>query len=379
MAGSLSAEDVQRLMKDPSVDNRAEAASKVAGQFEAGTLSEGERALAQDIFRIMVKDVEERVRAALSDKLKNASNIPKDVALSLAEDVSDAVALPIIQFSEALSDEELISIIRTQSVDRQVAVASRSNVSEAVADTLVEEGDKQAVVVLVSNDSVDLTENTLNKVVDNYGDDAEVQSPLVHRSQLPINIAERLVTQLSDDLKAHLVAHHELGDETATDLILQARERATISLVSAGADEEDVNALVAQLHENGRLTPSIILRSLSVGDLAFFEASMSVMAKVPLQNTRILIHDEGELGFKSLYGKAGMPGPLFGAFKTAVELVRSAEGERYDDDPDGQMRRMLEHILTVHEDMVDEYGGENVEYLLTKFNSLASDASSPAG
>ena len=374
MAGSLSAEDVKRLMEDPSVENRAEAAGKVASRFGDGKLSDNERALAQDIFRIMVRDVEERVRVALAENLKSTPNIPKDVAVSLAEDVSDAVALPIIQFSEALSDDELIAIIRTQSVDRQVAVASRTDVSEAVADTLVEEGDKKAVVTLVSNDEADLSENTLGKVVDRYGDDVEIQSPLVHRSQLPINIAERLVTKLSEDLQQHLVTHHELGTETATDLILQARERATISLVSAGADEQDVETLVRQLFVNKRLTPSIILRSLSVGDLAFFETSLAVMAGVPLNNARILIHDEGELGFKSLYGKAELPKQLFGAFQTAVELVRDAEGERYDGNPDEQMRRMLEHILTVHEDIVGEYGGENVEYLLSKFNGLASES-----
>lgn len=375
MPGTLSASDVKRLMEDPSVDNRAETAAKVASQFETGELSDREREIAYQIFQLMVQDVEERVRAALSSNLKNAPNLPKDLAVTMAKDVSDTVALPIIQFSDALDDSDLIEIIRTQSVDRQVAVASRANVSENVADTLVDEGDKKAVVALVSNEKAKLSEGTLGKVVNAYGDDADIQDPLVHRPKLPVTIAEKLVARVSDSLREHLVTHHELPEQAATDIILQVRERTTIGLVSDGAEEQDVEKLVSQIHRNGRLTPSIILRALCVGDLPFFETAMAVMSNVPLNNARILIHDEGELGFKSLYRKAGMPDALFPAFRTAVDTALGAEAERSDADIETQMRRMLERVLTVHENVIDEYGIENVDYLLSKFNALAAHQS----
>lgn len=371
MPGTLSASDVKRLMEDPSVETRAETAEKIASQFEAGELSEKERGLAYEIFKVMVQDVEERVRSALSNNLKNAPNLPRDLAVTMAKDVSDSVALPIIQFSEALDDTDLIEIIRTQSVDRQVAVASRSNVSEGVADTLVDEGDRKAVVALVSNKETTLSEKTLDKVVGTYGDDIEVQDPLVHRPKLPVTIAEKLVAHVSDNLREYLVTHHELPEQAATDIILQVRERTTIGLVSNGAEEQDVEKLVAQIHKNGRLTPSIILRALCVGDMSFFEASLAVMSKVPLNNARVLIHDEGELGFKSLFKKAGMPDALFPAFRTALDTALGAEAERSDADIETQMRRMLERVLTVHENVIDEYGIENVDYLLSKFNTLA--------
>lgn len=374
MAKGLSVEDVKRLMEDSSVQARADTAAKVASQFDRKGLSDKEREIAYQIFRVMVKDVEESVRQALAENLKQSPDLPKDVAVSLAKDISDSVALPVIQYSEALDDADLIDIIRTQETSRQVAVASRDSVSENVADTLVEEADKEAVVTLVSNEKVVLTEGTLEKVVSNYGDDADVQGPMIHRPSLPVTVAEKLVARVSDELKKQLVTQHELSDEAATDIILQARERTTINHVAKGAGEEDVERLVAQLHENGRLTASIILRALSTGDLAFFEASLAVMAKVSLKNARILIHDEGELGLKSLYKKAGMPMQLLPAFHTAIKMARNAERERSDADPETQMRTMLEHILTTHEDIVEEYGVENVDYLLRKFNALSHEA-----
>ncbi len=243
-----------------------------------------------------------------------------------------------------------------------------------MANVLVDEGHKTAVVALVSNERTELSEGVLNKVVENYGDDEDVQRPLVQRPTLPVTITEKLVTKLTDELKEYLVANHDLPEAAATDIILQARERATIGLVATYNDETDVEALVRQLQSGGRLTPSIILRALCVGDITFFETALSVMGNVPLQNTRLLIHDEGDLGFKSLYAKAGLEPKLLPAFQTAVKLAKSAEGERNDADPETQMRTMLEHILTAHEDIMGEYGHENVDYLLNKFNQIAEKA-----
>ena len=128
--------------------------------------------------------------------------------------------------------------------------------------------------------------------------------------------------------------------------------------------------LIRQLRINGRLTPSIILRALCLGDMPFFEVSMSELANVPVANARILLHDEGALGFKSLYAKAGMPDVLFQAYRSAVDMNINAEHERTDDDPEIVMRRMLEHILTDHEDLTEEFGVENLDYLLAKFNQI---------
>src|SRR3954454_21847550 len=109
MAGMLTEADVQRLMASPSSDVRAETAEKLALAFDAGTLTDSERQLAEAIFRVMMKDVEVMVREALARNLKETADLPRDVALSLAKDV-ESVALPVLQFSTVLSDTDLIEI-----------------------------------------------------------------------------------------------------------------------------------------------------------------------------------------------------------------------------------------------------------------------------
>ena len=56
MTDELSVSDVARLIDDPSAANRANAAVKVGSRYEDSALSDSERQIAEDIFRVMVKD-----------------------------------------------------------------------------------------------------------------------------------------------------------------------------------------------------------------------------------------------------------------------------------------------------------------------------------
>jgi uncharacterized protein (DUF2336 family) len=126
--------------------------------------------------------------------------------------------------------------------------------------------------------------------------------------------------------------------------------------------------LVRQLKTGGRLTPTLILRSLCMGDMAFFESAMAVMSRTPIINARLLIHDDGTLGLKSLYVRTGMPERLYPAFRVAVDVVRETEGDARDEDRRRYVSRMIERILTQFEDI----GQDNIDYLLNKLTQYAA-------
>src|SRR5262249_18550869 len=154
---------------------------------------------------------------------------------------------------------------------------------------------------------------------------------------------------VADSLREHLVAHHELPESTATDVVLQSRERAIVQLVAKGAEgPQDVEKLVLQMHLNNRLTPSLILRALCLGDITFFEAAMAVTPGIPLVKARLLIHDAGRLGLKSIYEKSGMPLRFLPAVRVAMDVLKETEfGE--DDSREIFRNRVIERILTQYE------------------------------
>lgn len=367
----LTQADIANLLADPTSSARAATAQKVARIFDPASLSETERNLAEDIFRLMLKDAEVRVRRALSENLKENGGVPHDVAVALANDI-DQVALPMVEFSQVLSDDDLMAIVASQSAAKQQAIAGRETVSEAVADALVGTGNETAVSRLVANEGAVISERTFLKVVDDYGDSEGVQSAMVNRSSLPVTVAERLVTLVSDSLRDQLLQRHELPPAMTSDIILQSRERATISL-SSDSGVDDVMSLVRQLHNNGRLTPSIILRALCMGDLTFFDCSMATLAGVTLDNARRLIHDPGPLGLRAIFGKAGLPPAQYMAVRAAIDVSRETEMDGGENDRERYARRMIERIMTQYDDLGVEFEMSDLEYLLTKMDELPSD------
>lgn len=364
MSEHLSKSDVVRLLSDPSPASRVDLAAKVARQFDA-ELTDSERQIAEDIIRVMARDAVTRVRSSLAENLKASRSLPRDVALTLARDVED-VAIPILSVSTVLTDSDLVELIRAGSDGKHEAIAKRPGVTSVVADALIDHGSEGAVAALVANDTAQIGERGLNKVIDRFGTSEKVQDPLVRRQQLPVTVAERLVAVVSERLQDYLVTHHDLPAKAAADLILRSRERATVSLLSDQNDEAELERLVSQLNNAGRLTPSLIVRALCTGDIAFFEAAMSLLARVPLGNTRLLIHDAGRLGLKSLYEKAGMPAALLPACRIAIDVVRETPFDGEDRDRERHRRRVIERILTQYEDLA----AEDLEYLLAKMGDI---------
>jgi uncharacterized protein (DUF2336 family) len=364
----LTAEDVARLLRDPSGAVRADTARKLAMQYETPDLSESERGLAEDIFRLMLRDAEVRVRESLAMNLKGNPQVPHDVALVLVQDV-DSVALPVIESSQVLTAEDLMEIVRGHDQDRQKAVARRDGLQDEVASSLIQEGSAEVAATLAANAGAQMTEKTILSMVDRFGDDPRVQDPLVHRAQLPVTVSERLVHRVSEALKDHLLKNHELPADVAADLVMQSRERAVITL-SSESDEDEVERLVRQMDQHDRLTPSIILRSACMGDMKFFEYALAVRADVPVINTRQLIHDSGPLGLKGIVEKASLPAALYPALRAAVEVAHETDYDCGDNDMERYQRRMLERILTQYGDLGVDFEGNDLEYLLAKMNQM---------
>ncbi len=367
----LSAADVQNLLVNPSADNRATTSGKIAEKFSTGGLTEKERLIAEDIFRTLVKDTEVMVRETLAAHLKSSPDLPRDVALSLANDV-DSVALPMIKFSEVLSDADLVGIVRGQSEVKQVAVAQRPLVSATVADALIDTGNETAVARLVSNEGADLNESALERVIDEYDNSTRVSDSLSRRASLPAAISEQLIEAVSQKLQDYLSEKQELTVDVASSLILQARERATMNLVQFGSSDADLKDLVFQLHGKRRLTPSLLLRAISVGDLSFFERGLACLANVALPNARILIHDDGGLGLQSIYLKTNLPKRWYPVFRAGIDLTSETD---YDGGPNDRARfisKMLERMLTQFEDPASTFAKEDIDFLMDKLEQVAA-------
>lgn len=365
---SLSKEDVKLLLAEPSSENRAAAAEKVAASFSSDGLSAEERKLAEDIFRLLVKDAAIRVRKALSDSLNDNPAIPRDVALALAQDIEE-VAIPMIEKSTVLTDDDLVELVTSSEVSAvHVAIAGREIVSGRVSEAIAEQGSEEAVSTLIENKGADMTEVAFDKVLRKYADHDSIKGSLSLREDLPLGIAERLVSLVSEKVQDHLSEKFNISGFSAEEMMQESRERATVSLLAKGSPTKTVLELVDQIHDKGRLTPTLLIRALCMGDVTFFEAGLAQLVNIPVSNAYKLVRDKSGLGLKRLFEAAAMPADFLPLAQAALEVVDETVVTTGDDRTNFR-NVMIERVLTRVEDNLD---AENLDYLINRMSARAS-------
>ncbi|MBE7218097.1 MAG: DUF2336 domain-containing protein [Caulobacteraceae bacterium] len=360
---AFSDEDIRQLLRGPTDEDRAVVAHRLCRRIDT-SLTDQERAAAAEVLRLMAADAAELVRRALAVTLRRSPHLPRDVALKLSADI-DSIAAPVIAASPAFTDADLCEILRAAGEAKQVAVASRERLTETVTNTLAVHACEPALKLAVANDNAAFTERALRITLDRFAASTELTEGMAARAVLPAAISERLVTMVSEEARRRLVDRHALAPDLAMRIALGAQERATVDLVDQAGRTQDVGAFVEHLHRSGRLTPSLLLRTLAHGHMAFVEHGLARMAELPHHRAWLLVHDAGPLGLKAICQKAGLPPRLHAAFRAGVDTFRSLQFEGVD--AETFQRRMLERFLTQPASPPEE----EVDYLLDRMDQLS--------
>jgi uncharacterized protein (DUF2336 family) len=320
-AVNITPEDIQALIKEPSVAMRGRIADKITTGYNSGLFTDAENNLAVEIFRLLLRDTELRVRKVLADQLKDNLNVPHDVVFALANDVTE-VAVPILQHSFVLTEEDLIAIVQaTRDVPKLQAIAQRESVSKSLTHALIETHVPEVVKTIVGNKSASLAETSLEMLLEDFARDNNVLEELVYRGGLSPAFAERLFSAVSDQMKKSLTRRYRLNLHVVEEATEAARETATLQFLSPWMSQQDIQKLVDSMYKAKRLTHSVVIRSLCIGDLRFFETALAKLVGIPVSNARLLVLDPGPLGFKALYDSAQMPHAFYPAIKVMLRLA----------------------------------------------------------
>jgi uncharacterized protein (DUF2336 family) len=362
---ALTEDDIRTLVKGATPDERAAAADKLCLTIDRTPLSPEDRVLAGDILRVMAADAAEMVRKAMARTLANSPLLPRDVALKLARDV-ESVSLPVLSFSPAFTDEDLVEIVRLGGPVRQVAIARRPTLSPKVTDTIAEVGAERAVAAACANTGAEFSEPGLSRIVERFETSERVLAAVAYRSALPLAVTEKLIHLVGGQVREHLVSRHGVSAEAALQMAMDAGERASVDLVDAAGRAADLKGFVAHLAQTQRLTASLLLRALVNGQMSFFEWGVAELAGVPHHRTWLMIHDAGPLGLRAIYERAGLPARLYPAFRAAVDSFHSVEFDGALDPAEFQ-EKLLQRFLT----QPHPTAREDVDYLLEKMDRLA--------
>ena len=371
MINVLTEDDVRLLLEDKSADSRADITGNIASIYTGKNLTERERQVAEQIFRLLVRDAEVKVRTSLAENLKESNNIPRDIIITMAQDVAE-VSLPILEYSQVLNDDDLLEIINSSKENSKfLAISRRENVSETISGTLVKKGDDNVAKSLLANKSARLSETIFQQIIEQYQENKTVMETIALYPTLPVSVADKLINLVSSNISETLKVKYQLVSQPIQENIQKevekTRESETLGLVRAARSHTDVDKLIGQLQDGDRLTPSMILSALCQGNFDFFESSLAKLSNIPVENARTLIADRGDLGFRALYNKSGLPEAMFPAVKLLLKIVRELDSDGEQVSSSHYSNRVVERILQYSE----ETPVDNLSYIIALIRRVA--------
>ncbi len=270
----------------------------------------------------LAKDEIVRVREIMADALKDVADAPHSVIQQLASDAELAVAGPVLRFSPVLSESDLLSIIGAgASQGKLAAISERHNVSEGVADAIVEQGDEDTVALLLANSTAQIREETLDALTAKSEEIVSWHAPLVSRPALSMRSARMLAGFVAEHLLAKLQAREDLEAATLEAVAEVVAERLAEpegdpDLVDPewAQGDEITDEEMAALKRSGALTENSIVESLEAGRKRYVEAALAMLAEIPRESAAAIVAQRSGKALVALAWKAGMSprtaGPL---------------------------------------------------------------------
>jgi uncharacterized protein (DUF2336 family) len=292
--GVPSVEDLlalEGLARDKTAEGRQNLVTAIGDLFTntSSILSDRERTLMSEILRHLVRGVELSARKMLSERLVDLPNVPHDLLLMLANDEID-VAYPLLVKSGELKDLELIEIIRNRTLEHQLAIAIRHMISEPVSDALVATGNPSVITTLLRNHGADISERTIEYLVEQSERVDSYQYPLLKRRELSAELATRMYAWVSDALRKEITGRFKIDPATLDAALQEVQEDLTEPESEPKSKAEE---LADQLHRQGVITPGLLLNTLREGEVPLFTALLARFTSLKIPFVRRIMFEPG--------------------------------------------------------------------------------------
>ncbi|MCR9218597.1 MAG: DUF2336 domain-containing protein [Alphaproteobacteria bacterium] len=295
MSRQVSYGKLLRLAHQRAIDGKGGLAASIAKMCldQQAELTESELDLTYQILRQLIDKVEVQIRRNIADILAERVDVPQDLLGFLLNDAVH-VAYPIIVRSRQVTEADLLGVVTRGSPGHAVAVASRPELSEAVAARLVDVGEAEVDRTLLRNETARIGRASLETLVERSIEAEDYRDLIVKRRDLPDDLARRMYIWVGDALRQHIAQHFDIDgavlDESVDEAVWRALDDADAtqdrpaSAASGGWSAEEALASARRdLQRMGRL-----LRTLERDGRGVFIAGIAVEAGLPEETTERL-------------------------------------------------------------------------------------------
>ena len=158
---------------------------------DAQAYSDDQVAVFDDVMCRLIDKADRRTLADLSTRLAQVQNAPVRVVATLARNLDIAIAGPLLEKSNVLTDADLIEIADREKKEpgALALIAARVQLSEPVTDVLVRRGNAALARKLIDRVDAPLSESSFARLVTSVENDKDLATAIAKREDLPAELS----------------------------------------------------------------------------------------------------------------------------------------------------------------------------------------------
>ncbi len=276
--------ELEEMVRRRPRRKRIEALQRLTALFVDGAsqYSEAHVALFDDVFGLLIAEIETKARAELARCLAPVENAPANLVRTLARDDDIAVAGPVLKLATRLTEADLIDLATTKSQAHLHAIAARRALGERITDILVRRGDREVARSLADNGTARISEAGFQRLVRRAENDSVLAEKVGLRPDLPAPLFRELVARATAVVHKRLLAAATPQQAAEIHRVLERIARDVEARVGP-RDYRAAQRTVLGLHRAGRMNEATLGGFAHEGKFEETVVALAALSKAPIE------------------------------------------------------------------------------------------------
>jgi len=276
--------ELEEVVQHGSREKRVDTLKRVTALFLDGAsrYKDEHVDLFDDVFGLLIEQIEAQARAELSSHLAPVSNAPAKVLRKLANDDDISVAGPVLKLAPRLAEADLVDVANSKSQAHLHAISGRSTLGEAVTDVLVRRGNREVARRVADNRGAKISEKGFYRLVKRAEEDGILAEKVGLRPDIPAPMFRDLLSKATAVVHRRLIASATPEVRTAICDVLTKVSKEVGARVGP-RDYREAQRLVLALDQANQLNEAALAAFCAEGKFEESVVALAALSKVPIK------------------------------------------------------------------------------------------------
>jgi uncharacterized protein (DUF2336 family) len=289
--------DLELAVQKGSKEDRVDTLRRITDLFLKSNdrLTHDQIDVFDEVIGHLIKRVEARAVAELSERIAPIENAPIGVVQSLAHNDEIAVAAPVLKFSVRLTRADLVEVAQTKGQEHLLAISGRKELEALLTDILIQRGNTDVHLKLAQNPGAQFSESGIAQLVRHAELDGTLTEKLGLRLDIPLHLLRRLLARAEKSDCGTLLAIAPAEHQEELQGILRDMRKDADCEPAPIQEIERAMLVVSRMNADGELDEVALLQFVKSNQYEEVVAALSLMCSIPYEPLdRILQSDGGE-------------------------------------------------------------------------------------